>query len=354
MPNLTPSTTPSARGRRGFTLIELMVSLVMFGIVSGIIIGMVRSQQRFYRGATEVIDIRSQLRQAAAVLPLDLRSISTVSQVAPAGSPYQPSVLGSDITAMTDRTLQFRATIGSGVICQAAVGANLIAVAPLGVLAKGNVLTAWYTPPAINDTIFVFDAGSDAGAADDQWRPYRINAIVRLSTPLACGASPLLKTGNKPAGDDDREKWVFGLASAGAGSTTSPLPSSIGAGSVVRFTRSVIYSLYQVNNDWYLGYKTMQTNGGATLVAGDMQPNFDPIAGPYRRYSLGGATNGLQFVYYDSTGAVTAQRNAVARIDVTLRGEGVEKRNAANATSQRNNANFLDSLQLSVAIRNRA
>ncbi|HET7456897.1 MAG TPA: type II secretion system protein, partial [Gemmatimonadaceae bacterium] len=93
-----PASRPTRGLRPGFTLIELMVSLVMFGIVSGIILGMVRSQQKFYRGATEIIDIRSQLRQASAVLPLDLRSVSTVSTVKPAGSPYQPSVLGSDIT----------------------------------------------------------------------------------------------------------------------------------------------------------------------------------------------------------------------------------------------------------------
>ena len=129
MPNLTPQ-TDSGPLRRGFTLTELMVSLVMFGIVSGIILNMVRAQQRFYRGATEVIDVRSQLRQAAAIMPLELRSVSTVSTVKPAGSPYQASVLGSDITFMDDKEMRFRSTYGSGVACQVVNATNTVSLAP--------------------------------------------------------------------------------------------------------------------------------------------------------------------------------------------------------------------------------
>lgn len=334
MQKLTRSTR--VRPRPGFTLTELMVSLVMFGVVSGIIMGLVRSQQRFYRGATEIIDVRSQLRQAAAILPLDLRSVSTVSQVAPGGSPYNPSVLGSDIKTMTDKEVWFRATIGSGVVCE--VAGNAIAVAPEGVLARGNVLTSWYTPPAVGDTAFVFDYGGGPGAGDDQWWPYIIAPIADSNLPCA-GSTMLL------AGDAGKVKKQFVLTAVPP--SPAVLPTSVKAGAVVRFTRSVAYGLYQSGSSWFLGYK------GPDAATGGMS-QWQPVSGPYRAYAPGGPTNGLQFLYFDSLGVATADPNAVSRIDVKLRGEGVETRNAASYTSQKNRTVFTDSLLLSIAIRNRS
>ena len=341
----------STRSRAGFTLVELMVSLVMFGIVSGIILGMIRAQQRFYRGATEVIDIRSQLRQAAAVIPLDLRSVSTVSTVAPAGSPYQPSVLGSDITFMDDKEIRFRSTIGSGVVCNVA---GLVVTTTPTTLASGAVLTSWFTTPAINDTLFIFDPGALSGAVDDQWRPYRITAIA--TSTAACAGSPLLTAGNAPAGDADRLKWSFTLTAVGG--SPAALPASVGAGTMLRFTRGVIYGLYEApagSKNWYLGYKSPTIAlAGLIPTAGAMAGTFEPIAGPYREWANGGLTNGLAITYYDSTNTVTNNTGAVARVDIKLRGQGYEIGNTASNASKKNNAKFIDSLQLSIAIRNRS
>jgi len=333
------------RRRAGFTLIELLVALVLFGIVSGVILKMVRSQQRFYRGATEIIDVRSQLRQAAAVLPLDLRSVSTVSTALPAGSPYQASVLGSDITYMDGKEIRFRSTIGSAVACD--VTGSVVTVVPQ-TLANGNVLTSWHTPPAINDTAFVFDPGAASGAGDDQWRPYLISQIA--TSTAACAGSPFLT-----AGDAGSAKWRFTMTPV----STSPAlaGSNIGSGTVMRFTRSVAYGLYDSGGKWYLGYKTMVTSeaGGIYTSTGAMNAQWEPIAGPYQPVTTAGTSNGLALTYYDSTNTVTTAADRVARVDVILRGAGdSEKKNAASATSQTNNDFFRDSLQLSIAIRNRA
>jgi prepilin-type N-terminal cleavage/methylation domain-containing protein len=358
MPKLTRSTPVRAHrarlaglaSRRGFTLAELMVSLVMFGLVSAIILGMVRSQQKFYRGATEVIDVRSQLRQAAALLPLELRSVSTVSTAVPAGSPYKPSKLGSDITYMSDSAVQFRATIGSGIICKKvdlAAGA-VITLVPTGVLAKGNVLTSWYATPAGTDTAFVFDPGTDPGAGDDQWRPYKVtlaDATKKAQCPVASG---FVTSGNSPAGDDDKEQLEF--TAIDALTPSSLLPTSITTGSVVRFTRSVRYSIYKApSNEWYLGYRSLGPSA-STLTAA----TIEPVSGPYRTYVAGGATNGLVFTYMDSTGAATTAADKVARIDIKLRGQGYDVGNTANATARMNKAKFVDSLMLSIAVRNRS
>jgi prepilin-type N-terminal cleavage/methylation domain-containing protein len=364
VPQLTPMTNTitgtaaapaparsTVRRRRGFTLTELAVSLVMFGIVSAIILGMVRSQQRFYRGATEVIDVRSQLRQAAALLPLELRSVSTVSTTAPLGSPYQPSLLGSDIVALTDRQIRFRATIGSGVVC--ARSSDVLTLVPRGVLARGNMLTSWYSDPAVKDTVFIFDPGDLSGAADDQWRPYEIAQITSPAPQGACtgAGAGFVTAGTGATGDADKFNFQFKIIPL-AGATS--IPATIGVGSIVRLTRTVAYGLYRstADNKWYLGYKAVPTGGG-TISAGDA--DFEPVSGPYNAApTAGGATNGLAFTYYDSTGAVTTARDRIARVDIVLRGSGKEAGNAASNEALKTGTAFRDSLLLRVAVRNRS
>ena len=50
--------------RSGFTLVELLVVLLLLTIVGGALMRMVNNQQRFYRGTYDLIELRSQLRQA--------------------------------------------------------------------------------------------------------------------------------------------------------------------------------------------------------------------------------------------------------------------------------------------------
>ena len=41
--------------RRGMTLIEIMVSLVLLGIISGVIMRVIMRQQRFYQGVNQIL-----------------------------------------------------------------------------------------------------------------------------------------------------------------------------------------------------------------------------------------------------------------------------------------------------------
>src|SRR5215211_6321313 len=81
----------SERRRRGMTLIEIMISLVLLGIVSGVIMRVVMRQQRFYQGVNQIMLQRGQLRQATSVVPVDLRSLSSV---------------GNDILVATDSSIE--------------------------------------------------------------------------------------------------------------------------------------------------------------------------------------------------------------------------------------------------------
>src|SRR2546425_12423247 len=97
---LTVQAVPSRRA--GFTLIELLIAMGLMSLVGGAIVSLLLRQQRFYNSTTELIQTRQQIRQAAAMLPSDLRGISSA---------------GGDISVMTDSALEFRSVFGSSVVC---------------------------------------------------------------------------------------------------------------------------------------------------------------------------------------------------------------------------------------------
>ncbi|HVE77924.1 MAG TPA: type II secretion system protein, partial [Gemmatimonadaceae bacterium] len=172
--------TRAPRPRRGFTLTELLLVIVIMSIIMGAIMNIILKQQRFYRGASVVMDTRSQLRQAADVLPGDLRQISTVA-VGPAGG----NPAGSDLLAAGPTSLSFRTVLGSSIAC--VVAANSVRLPPPDSLTTGAVLTSFARgEPGVGDAMFILAQGNNTGAADNQWLMTTITGVTRVATP--CGA----------------------------------------------------------------------------------------------------------------------------------------------------------------------
>src|SRR5216117_2133144 len=131
---LTIHRAPSRRA--GFTLIELVIAMVLMSLVGGGIVKLLLQQQRFYNSTTDLIQTRQQIRQAAAMLPSDLRGISSV---------------GNDIYAMSDSSLDFRGVFGTTIVCTNN-GAGLLSTVPR-VLASGAAMTNWTRIPAVGDSV---------------------------------------------------------------------------------------------------------------------------------------------------------------------------------------------------------
>ena len=128
-PRLMNSRRPVTRSRTGFTMAETLVVLVLLAIVGGSLMNVLTKQQQFYNGTGELIVLRTQLRQAEAVLGGDLRGISSS---------------GGDITTMTDSSIEFNYTIGTSVVCKApAANTNTVIIPQTGALTNGNTLTSW-------------------------------------------------------------------------------------------------------------------------------------------------------------------------------------------------------------------
>lgn len=306
--------------RSGMTLLELLISMVLLGLMGGLIVGFLLKQQRFYAGANEILLTRTQVRQAAAMLPSDLRAISSS---------------GKDIYVMTDTSIEFRSTFGSSYLCRSDKAGSKIIIPPV-TLAKKSMLTAWTQTPVVGDSVALYVDSTSTAVRDDSWS---VHAITLVS-PQTADASPGCQSSTGMMKSTDvtslNPSFVF---------TISPTQSgTVSAGAGVRFFKRVHYSLYRAaDGQWYLGYYDCRT--GRSPVCSVIQP----VSGPFRAFNNAQPErNGVRFSYYDSTGAVTANKLAVSRISIVLQGEGAKDIQLAGGSP----VTFRDSLRIDVGLRN--
>lgn len=314
-------------GRRGVTLIELVIALTMLAVVGGLLTNVLIKQQRFNRALTETADSRARMRDIATILPTDLRGASSI---------------GQDLLAIGLTSMQFRSSIGSSVLCQIAGGA--VIELPPATLASGQVLTAWINPPKPGDIAFIYDDGATRGNADDSWRQFTIIDTTSAVNPAWCPAGAA--TPFTQVADNAQRRYRLTLDAA-------PNPLSIRVGAPIRLAREVRYSLFAASdNNWYVGYETC-TPAAAPGVAGPCA-NREILAGPVRAATNDTTTSGLYFLYYRQDGAVinnVAQAASIARVGIGLRTSPLSLSDAIKKLG-----GFVagrDSLKLTVGIRNR-
>lgn len=292
--------------RAGFSLIEIVVATALAGLVGATIMMTLRRQERFYSSATQIMNVRAQLRDAGDVLVTDIRG----ANVARYGLPL-----------MTDTAVEMFATVGTSIACARPSGNTL--VLPPTVLASQTTLTSFLATPDTGDLALIY--ANPANSPDSaHWVEYRISSFSTRSVASSC-----------PGG---RSGYSLTLA--------SPLDTTIGIGAPIRFARRSRYSLYRSSDgEWYLGYRRCNALGRSSCTT------IQPVSGPYLPYSRSGSA-GLGFRYFDASAVEltdAALSLTVARVDVILRGE------TARAASMRGDATqrFRDSLVISISPRNR-
>lgn len=292
---LAHATSRRRPARAGFSLTELMIALVLVGIVGTSVTTILLRQQRFYRSANDILATRSQIRQAVSLLPADLRSVSSAN---------------GDIRTMSGSMIDFDATVGGGIICQAnAAVANLqdIYILPRG--SGGlNRLTGWVSSPQEGDRAVLYDDVNNSFSAPITLLAVSGAQVIEpTAAALACPASVYLKNATDQAAP--RHHLRLNLAS------TAPVTPAAIAGEPVRFLRHVRYSLTQAADDsqWYLGYEEFNGTGNSTGI--------QIVSGPYRPLAAD-TTSGLTFAYYNAAGALLpfTATTQVARVEVAVRG----------------------------------
>jgi prepilin-type N-terminal cleavage/methylation domain-containing protein len=299
MPHLT---------RRGFSLVELLIAMVLLAIVVTGLYRALMTNQRVYQQQTQVIGLQQNMRAAAAILPQELREVDASD---------------SDITAMSATSLSIRAHRWTAVMCTPpATGLG----AGLGLQQLSNVPMIIRAQPffgrstgisTTTDSLFVRYEGDDGTRRDDGW-------VIGRPLTVVAGAAACPPVGLVPqAGQVMRVNLDF--------QGKLNFPTSIVNGDPVIGFEPVTYSLYQPTSpgDWYVGLTT----------ASGQQPLIGPVL-----------SNGLAFAYYDSTGAVTVDRTKVARVDITLRAQTAQQIRARSGSNGL--VRMVDSVLTSVALRN--
>jgi len=299
------------RARAAFTLIELTVVLAIVG-VSGAAMGMLLlRQQRFYRGANELLHAREGVRDALEVLAGDIRGIA----------------IPDTVRLLADSAIEAYATIGSSVVCQtfSAIQVGLPPTAP-----SGNAFTAFATEPDTGDLALIYRVAADGGS----WERHRIGAFSARAVDGVCPAS------------SGFAREVAGGSPGFELTLSAPFGPGIHPGSPVRFVRRGRYSLYRGSDgEWYLGYRRCNAIGPSTCGA------IQPLSGPYRGYSRDPAVTGLLFEYFDPQGTrldAASSPLRLARVDVTARAESNQR-----LSIEGRGFRPADSATISIAIRNR-
>jgi prepilin-type N-terminal cleavage/methylation domain-containing protein len=304
----------SCHRQRGFTLTEIAVVLALLGVVGSAIGVTLLRQQRFYRGATELLYAREGVRDAMEILSTDVRGMSTADTA----------------RLLADSAFELFANIGSSVVCQ-------VADAEIGlpgvVSPRGNTLSAFLVQPDTGDLALFFRDSMDAGS---HWERHRIVAFSSRSLAAACPAS----TGFAEATSVDAGATGFLIT------LSTPPSSQVGRGAPVRFIRHGRYSLYRAaDEDWYLGYRRCNAIGSSACGA------IQPLSGPYRAYSANASSTGLLFEYFDDLGARLGAGSSpltLARVDISARTESRQRLTIEGRAWMPS-----DSATVSVAVRNR-
>ena len=284
----------SAR-RRGFTLIELMISIAIAGIVLTAAYKLLLANQRFYRSQSVISDVQTNVREAALILSSELREISPV---------------GGDLQQMTDTAITINAMRALGFVCSVP---DMI----LGrVVIKDATVFKYRDIDATRDSVFIFREGNTQRSSDDRWLRGKVSSKA---------------TQNCADGSAGTRIGMSGLV----GGTFTQM-DSVTIGAPVRTFETINYRVYDDGTGtWYLGMRQWISGAWTTTAA---------VAGPLRS----GTNGGIAFAYYDSTGAVTATASLVRSIGVTVRGQST----SAIQTAGRQTGRYADSLTIRVAVRN--
>lgn len=278
--------------RRGFTLAELLIAMVLMGIVSTAVYQVMVNNQRLYRQQTQRIELNDNIRSATAILPADLRELD-------AGDPQ-----GSDLVGMAASSISYKAMRSLYVTCDAQASGTTLRLDTTMIGLRGLVADA--------DSLLVFADSQTNIMGDDRWM--HVNVVSVAFNQNSCpGGRPSVNLTISP-----------GIA----------ISDSVMAGSPVRGFEVVdVRSYVDASGVTWLGERQYnKSSGWGTL---------QPIVGPLQ-------ANGLRFAYFAKDGTTTADMTKVARISITVIG----RTSQPVRLNDKSMGYLVDSLVTQVALRN--
>ena len=242
--------------RRGFTLVEILVSLVLMVVVAGIGLRLFLLQHWTGVAQSETAAVQAALRAGSLFLATELRELG--------GSPGDP-----DILVFAPESLTYRAMRGIGFTCARAPGSILVDTA--GFSGYRGIQTG-------RDSVLLHFEGRIDTSADDRW----IHLPVQSIGTSSCGGAGALQ-----------------LATA-IDTVTFPL-HRFATLAPLRSFEIMQVKLYQSGGEYWVGARSV--SAGETI---------QPLTGPL-------TSNGLELSYRDSLGGLPTTADQIRSIGIVLR-----------------------------------
>ena len=211
-----------SRGRRGFTAVEAVIAIVLFGLVAETLLGLLTASQRLFRSQAERAALQSTVRAGAQLLPAELRGLS-----------------GSDLVAIAPDQLTYRATRLTAVACR---------VTPASVTLRLRLMYAYRSVTPGRDSLLLFVEGNVSRSDDDRWQAVPVTGV--------------------PAG----AACPDGAAAPAVPAVVPPAAISASPAVPVRGFEVVQLRLYQSGGQYWLGSQSI--SGGEAQI----QPALGPLA----------------------------------------------------------------------------
>lgn len=279
---------PSTKRRRqGFTLVELLLAMVLFAITSSLIFGSLRLMERVQHRTSEKAASQVTLRTGIQTVATELRELNNV-----AGAGL------SDLKAISANSVTYWGMRASGMTCEISTSAIKIRL--------GSTYSGARAPVNVRDSLLIFSDRDTLYTSDDQWVQVPVLGSPSAST-CPDGAAALSIT------------------------TPSLIVANYHVPGPVRIFELMELAIATTGGRQYLGARSLSGDGV-----------LRPVVGPI-------TAGGLQFVYRDQNGAVTATPSAVRAIDLTVRSQTARRVSRIGGGGA---ALLTDSLALRVLVRN--
>ncbi len=267
--------------RRGFTLIELAVALVLGLMAGGLVHRLLLHAQRLARAQAERLALNESVRVAALVLAGELGAIG-YDEVTPEASVTlgSPAGVRSDLLDVEPGAVTYLAPRGFGRVCLAAGG-------PLPRIVVEASSWESLRAPRATDSLLVFAEGNPGTDSDDAW----IHMGVVSSGAESC-----------PGGEAGTAVGVAVPAAVDPAALALVTP-----GAPVRLAEVMQMRYYPSGGRSWLGLRSVSTGEAIT-----------PVAGPLADSSAG--VRGLTLTYRDAADGPTSDPAAVRAVEIALVG----------------------------------
>lgn len=241
---------------RGFTLVETLIAIVIFGITSAALYGLLTRTQRLARSQAERSMLQANIRTGVGLVTSELRELNATATT-------------TDIYAMSPTAIEYKGMRATGFVCATATDHVRV------------LRTDWLgfrDPIAGRDGVLLFVEHDPGIASDDGWLERDISAVATATCTVAGSSLPA---------------WRLDFATALPPDTAAMLT----LGSPLRtFERMQIGQISAGGESWL---------GARSVSAGET--GLQPVLGPL-------AANGVRFTYW--TGAANGSAQATVPGDV--------------------------------------